>query len=78
MVDDAVSFKFGRKVMPLEILFVYVGIYKLLLNPSPRLNLELGDMVLSIYVVFQMAGRQRRGQNERVPPPPPPLPLCRS
>jgi hypothetical protein len=27
--------------------------------------------VLSIYVVFQMAGRQRRGQNERVPPPPP-------
>jgi hypothetical protein len=31
-------------------------------------------MVLSIYVVFQMAGRQRRGQNERVPPPPPPPP----
>jgi hypothetical protein len=30
--------------------------------------------VLSIYVVFQMAGRQRRGQNERVPPPPPPPP----
>jgi hypothetical protein len=27
--------------------------------------------VLSIYVAFQMAGRQRRGQNERVPPPPP-------
>jgi hypothetical protein len=31
-------------------------------------------MVLSIYVVFQMAGRQCRGQNERVPPPPPPPP----
>jgi hypothetical protein len=30
--------------------------------------------VLSMYVVFQMAGRQRRGQNERVPPPPPPPP----
>ena len=30
--------------------------------------------MLSIYVVFQMAGRQRRGQNERVPPPPPPSP----
>jgi hypothetical protein len=52
MVDDAVSFKFGRKVMPLEILFVYVGIYKLLLTPSPRLNLELEDMVLRIYVIF--------------------------
>jgi hypothetical protein len=31
-------------------------------------------MALSIYVVFQMAGRQRRGQNERVPPPPSPPP----
>jgi hypothetical protein len=31
-------------------------------------------MVLSIYVVFQMAERQRRGQNECVPPPPPPPP----
>jgi hypothetical protein len=30
--------------------------------------------VLSIYVVFQMAGRQRRGKNECVPPPPPPPP----
>ena len=30
--------------------------------------------MLSKYVVFQMAGRQRRGQNERVPPPPPPPP----
>jgi hypothetical protein len=44
------------------------------LAPSPRLNLELEDMVLSICVIFQMAGRQRRGQNERVPPPPPPPP----
>jgi hypothetical protein len=27
-----------------------------------------------MYVIFQMAGRARRGQNERVPPPPPPPP----
>jgi hypothetical protein len=46
----------------------------LLLTPSPRLNLKLEDMVLRIYVIFQMPGRQRRGQNERVPPPPPPPP----
>jgi hypothetical protein len=44
------------------------------LTPSPQLNLKLEDMVLRIYVIFQMAGRQRRGQNERVPPPPPPPP----
>jgi hypothetical protein len=25
-------------------------------------------------MIFQMAGRARRGQNERVPPPPPPPP----
>jgi hypothetical protein len=46
----------------------------LFLTLSPRLNLELGNVVLSVYVVFQMAGRQRRGQNERIPPPPPPPP----
>jgi hypothetical protein len=74
MVDDAVSFKFGRKVYAFEILFSLCRNLSLLLTLSPRLDLELGDMVLSIYVVFQMAGRQRRGQNERVPPPPPPPP----
>jgi hypothetical protein len=31
-------------------------------------------MILRIYMIFQMAGRARRGQNERVPPPPPPPP----
>jgi hypothetical protein len=36
--------------------------------------MELLDMVLSIYVIFQMVGRARRGQNERIPPPPPPPP----
>ena len=47
----------------------------LLLTLSPRLDLELGRYgVKYIYVVFQMAGRARRGQNERIPPPPPPPP----
>jgi hypothetical protein len=39
------------------------------LTLSPRLNLKLEDVLLRIYVIFQMAGRARRGQNERVPPP---------
>ena len=60
--------------MPLKNPFVGVGVYHVVLIFFPQLNLELGDMVLSIYVVFQMAGRQRRGQNERVPPLPPPPP----
>jgi hypothetical protein len=64
-----------EKFMLCEILYVYERIYQfLLLTPSPRLNLKLEDVLLSIYVIFQMAGRARRGQNERVPPPPPPPP----
>jgi hypothetical protein len=31
-------------------------------------------MILRISMIFQMAGRARRGQNERIPPPPPPPP----
>jgi hypothetical protein len=42
------------------------------------LNLDFEDVLLSIYVIFQMAGRARRGQNEHIPPPLPPPPLCRS
>jgi hypothetical protein len=45
-----------------------------LLTLSPRVNRKLEDVLLRIYVIFQMAGRARRGQNERVPPPPPPPP----
>jgi hypothetical protein len=61
--------------MPCEILYVYARIYQFrLLTLSPRLNLKLEDVLLRIYVIFQMAGRARRGQNERVPPPPPPPP----
>jgi hypothetical protein len=72
---DALSFKFGRKIYAFLKSFLFrLESIILLLTLSPRLNLELGDMVLSIYVVFQMARRQRRGQNERVPPPPPPPP----
>jgi hypothetical protein len=61
--------------MPGEILYVYARIYQFcLLTLSSRLNFEPQRCVLKIYVIFQMAGRARRGQNERVPPPPPPPP----
>jgi hypothetical protein len=71
---DDVSFKLGRKVYAFEIFPVYVGSCQFaFLTPSPRLNLKLEDVLLRIYVIFQMAGRACRGQNERVPPPPPTL-----
>jgi hypothetical protein len=51
----------------------YIGFT--LLTLSPRLNLEPQKCdIENIYMIFQMAGRARRGQNERVPPPPPPPP----
>jgi hypothetical protein len=63
------------KFMPFEIPFCLCRNLSIrLLTLSPRVNRKLEDVLLSIYVVFQMAGRQRRGQNERVPPPPPPPP----
>jgi hypothetical protein len=47
-----------------------------LLNLSPRLNLEPQKYDIKTIHDFQMAGRARRGQNERIPPPlPPPPPL---
>jgi hypothetical protein len=61
--------------MTFEIFYVYVGIYQFtFLTLSPRLNLKLEDVLLRVHVIFQMAGRARRGQNKRVPPPPPPPP----
>jgi hypothetical protein len=55
---DDVSLNLGRKVMPCEILYVYARIYQFrLLTLSPRLNLKLEDVLLRIYVIFQMAGR---------------------
>jgi hypothetical protein len=70
-----VSLNLRRKFMQCEIFYDYARIYQFrLLTLSSRLNLEPQRCVLKIYVIFQMAGRARRGQNESVPPPPPPPP----
>jgi hypothetical protein len=50
---DDVSFKFGRKVYAFWFISESIN---LLLTLSPRLNLELRDMVLSIYVIFRWPG----------------------
>jgi hypothetical protein len=50
----------------------YIGFT--LLTLSPRLNFEPQKCDIEIYMIFQMAGRARRGQNERIPPQPPPPP----
>jgi hypothetical protein len=41
-------------------------------NLSSRMNLDLGNVILRTFLIFQMAGRARHGQNERIPPPLPP------
>jgi hypothetical protein len=43
-------------------------------NLSPCMNPNIRNMILRASLIFQMAGRARRGQNERIPPPPPPPP----
>jgi hypothetical protein len=44
------------------------------LNLLPHVNPDITRMILKNILNFQMAGRARRGQNERIPPPPPPPP----
>jgi hypothetical protein len=41
-----------------------------LANLSPCMNPDIRNVILIL--IFQMAGRARRGQNERIPPPSPP------
>jgi hypothetical protein len=43
-------------------------------NLSPRMNPNIRRMILRASLIFQMTGRARCGQNERIPPPPPPPP----
>jgi hypothetical protein len=45
-----------------------------LANISPRMNPDIRNVILRVFLIFQMAGRARRGQNKRIPPPPPPPP----
>jgi hypothetical protein len=41
---------------------------------SPCMNSDFNNVILRPSLIFQMEGRARRGQNERIPPPPPPPP----
>jgi hypothetical protein len=43
-----------------------------LANLSPRMNPDIRNVILRAFLIFQMAERVCRGQNERIPPPPPP------
>jgi hypothetical protein len=41
-------------------------------NISPHMNPDIRNVILGAFLVFQMAGRACRGQNDRIPQPPPP------
>jgi hypothetical protein len=45
-----------------------------LANLSPRMNPDTKDVILRAFLIFQMEGRARRGQNEHIPLPSPPPP----
>jgi hypothetical protein len=49
----------------------YIVVFTLA-NLSPRMNLDIGNVILRAFLIFHMAGRARLGQNECIPPPPPP------
>jgi hypothetical protein len=73
MMND-VSFNLRRKVLCHVISFMNYerNISFTLSTLSPRINPNIRSMILIASLIFQMAGRARRGQNERIPPPPPP------
>jgi hypothetical protein len=73
---NAVSFNLKGKLDNVESFIIMLYTYWVrLLTLSPRVNLEPQKCdIENIYMIFQMAGRARHGQNERVPPPPPPPP----
>jgi hypothetical protein len=73
MMND-VSFKFMKKSFMSFLWIMQESSGFVLTNPSPCMNSDINNVILRTSLIFQMAGRVRRGQNERIPPPLPPPP----